>query len=83
MDLKTYLSTSERGTAKQLAAAMGISTSYLSQLAHGVKGQEVRISIQRCVVIEDLTGGAVRCEELRPDVDWDKFKKVLCKKGRK
>lgn len=79
MDLKTYLANSERGTAKKLAEALGISTSYLSQMAHG----DAQISIPRCVAFEDLTGGAVRCEELRPEVDWGRFRKVLCKKGRK
>ena len=79
MDLKSYLSTSERGTAKKLAAAMGISTSYLSQMVAG----DAVISIQRCIAFEDLTSGAVRCEDLRTDVDWARFRKVLCKKGRK
>jgi DNA-binding transcriptional regulator YdaS (Cro superfamily) len=28
------------------------------------------VPADRCPVIERETGGAVRCEELRPDVDW-------------
>ncbi len=29
-----------------------------------------RIPAEHCPVIERLTSGGVRCEELRPDVDW-------------
>ncbi len=25
---------------------------------------------ERCIEIEKAAGGAVRCEDLRPDVDW-------------
>lgn len=29
-----------------------------------------RVPAERCPEIEKLTNGAVRCEDLRPDVDW-------------
>lgn len=29
-----------------------------------------RVPADRCPAIERATGGAVRCEDLRPDVDW-------------
>lgn len=29
-----------------------------------------RVPAEHCPAIERLTGGAVRCESLRPDVDW-------------
>lgn len=29
-----------------------------------------RIPAERCPAIERATNGAVRCEDLRPDVDW-------------
>lgn len=29
-----------------------------------------RVPAERCPDIERATNGAVRCEELRPDVDW-------------
>lgn len=35
-----------------------------------VKGH-ARVPPARCPQIERATGGAVRCEELRPDVAWD------------
>ena len=33
------------------------------------------IPAERCPEIEKATGGAVRCEELRPDVDWAYLRK--------
>ncbi|WP_354686659.1 YdaS family helix-turn-helix protein [Cupriavidus necator] len=36
--------------------------------------------VAKCPAIEAITG--VRCEELRPEVDWATFRKVLCKPGR-
>lgn len=29
-----------------------------------------RVPAERCIAIEELTNGAVRCEDLRPDVNW-------------
>jgi len=29
-----------------------------------------RVPAERCPDIERITSGAVRCEDLRPDVDW-------------
>lgn len=29
-----------------------------------------RVPAERCPDLERLTNGAVRCEDLRPDVDW-------------
>jgi DNA-binding transcriptional regulator YdaS (Cro superfamily) len=65
MDLKTYLSSSERGTATKLAATLGVSTSYLSQMVSGISP----ISITRCVEIENATRKQVTRKDLRPD-DW-------------
>lgn len=65
MDLKTYLSSSERGTATKLAATLGVSTSYLSQMVSGL----APISIPRCVEIENATGKKVTRKDLRP-TDW-------------
>lgn len=62
MDLKTYIS-SERGRAAALAAELGISASYLSQLAAGT----APLSAKRCVQIERTTGGLVTRREMLPD----------------
>ena len=71
MELKTYLSNLKRGGISKLANALGISSSYLSQLSSGL----APVSPERCIEIEKATGGAVRCEELRPDVDWAYLRK--------
>lgn len=65
MNLKNYLSTLERGGASRLAESLGVSISYLSQMASG----DTAISPARCVAIEQATGGAVTRLDLRPD-DW-------------
>jgi DNA-binding transcriptional regulator YdaS (Cro superfamily) len=35
-----------------------------------VKGER-QVPAEQCPAIERATGGAVRCEELRPDVPWE------------
>lgn len=65
MDLKTYISTAERGTAAKLAAALGVSPSYLSQMTAGSSP----ISPERCVAIERATDSSVTRKDLRPN-DW-------------
>ncbi|OXJ16312.1 transcriptional regulator [Burkholderia sp. HI2500] len=65
MDLKTYLSSLERGGASKLADEIGVSASFLSQMASGASS----ISPARCVLIEKATGAAVSRRDLRPD-DW-------------
>lgn len=63
MNLKNYLASLERGAATKLAAKLGISISYLSQLASG----KAPISAARCVAIEQATDGVVSRKELRDD----------------
>jgi DNA-binding transcriptional regulator YdaS (Cro superfamily) len=65
MNLKEYIATSDRGTAKKLAAFLGISAPYLSQMAAG----KSPISEKRCVQIERFSAGRVSRRDLRPD-DW-------------
>lgn len=64
MDLKTYLEA--RGTGQILARSVGVSQVIVSQWKTGVK----IVPAERCPTIERVTGGLVRCEDLRPDVDW-------------
>ena len=35
----------------------------------------------RCPAIEKATQGAVRCEDLRPDVDWAYLRQTDCQKA--
>ncbi|WP_092956681.1 transcriptional regulator [Paracidovorax konjaci] len=54
------------GTQALLAAALGVSKSAVGQWKEAGR----RVPAEHCPVIERLTAGAVRCEELRPDIEW-------------
>lgn len=54
------------GGQVKLAAAIGCQQSTVSGACTGRK----RFSARCCIEIERLTKGAVRCEDLRPDIDW-------------
>ena len=64
MKLDDYLTT--RGAAKSLAEKIGVTPVLVSLWRTGVRP----IPAERCPDIERATSGAVRCEDLRPDVDW-------------
>lgn len=61
MELKTFIQTSPRGTAKRLADRIGISASYLSQIAT----KESLRTPEMCVQIEGFTLGMVPRQHLR------------------
>lgn len=63
MDLKTYFQTHSQGS---LAKALGVTPGAVNQWVSGATS----ITAERCVQIEQATGGLVRCEDLRPDVAW-------------
>lgn len=65
MKLKNYFA-AHPGARENLRVGLNVSKSYLSQLVHG----RTSISVFRATQIERLTEGKVRCEDLRPDVDW-------------
>lgn len=54
------------GSHQALAAALGVTKGALPQW----KDANRRVPAEHCPAIERLTGGAVRCEDLRPDIDW-------------
>lgn len=53
--------------AARLAEAIDVSPQSVSFWREG----ERRVPADKCPLIERVTGGAVTCEELRPDVAWD------------
>lgn len=63
MDLKTYL---KAHRLQDLGRALGVTPGAVHQWASG----HTRVAIERCIEIEKATHGAVRCEDLRPEVDW-------------
>lgn len=68
MDLKTYLQSGEKGSAKKLAEALGVSASYMSQMKNG----DAPISPRRAVDIERATAGVVTRRDLLPD-KWERI----------
>lgn len=49
-----------------LARLVGVSGPAVTQWATGLR----RVPAERCPLIERATQGQIRCESLRPDVDW-------------
>ena len=54
------------GGITALARMIGVTPPTIHQWISGIRP----IPAERCPQIERATGGAVRCEDLRPDVDW-------------
>ena len=54
------------GGIAALSRAIGVSPPTVHQWAHDGRP----VPIQRCIQIEKATGGKVKCEDIRPDVDW-------------
>lgn len=54
------------GGVSVLARCIGVAGPTVHQWMNGSR----RVPAERCPQIERLTGGAVRCEDLRPDVEW-------------
>lgn len=53
------------GSRVALARLLGVTKGAVWQWEHAT-----RVPAEHCPVIERITKGAVRCEDLRPDVDW-------------
>ncbi|GAA0694636.1 helix-turn-helix domain-containing protein [Dyella marensis] len=66
MDLTTYIA--DVAVRKRLAAALNSNPHYLYQVATGRRRPSEALS----AAIEAATGGAVSCESLRPDLDWER-----------
>lgn len=65
MNLTEYVAV-ERGRTARLAALIGVHPVLVTQWSRKTR----RVPAERCPAIERATDGAVRCEELRPDIDW-------------
>lgn len=60
----------EPGRASSLAASLGIRDPKSAVLIYLWANGRRQVPADRCPAIERATDGAVRCEELRPDVEW-------------
>ena len=65
MNFNQYFSQNPRG-GTLLARAIGVSPVVMSFWRTGAR----QVPAERCPAIEAATGGLVRCEDLRPDVQW-------------
>lgn len=65
------------GGATSLARALGVSPQMVSQWLKGTRP----VAAEHCPVIEKLTDGAVRCEELNDKVDWEYVRRTYPTKG--
>ncbi len=59
------------GSQRALAAALGVTKGAVWQWKEGDR----QVPAEHCPHIERLTGGQVRCEDLRPDVGWAYLRK--------
>ena len=68
MNLSTYLA-SHRGAAATLARVIGVTSPFLWQCAT----QKRKLPPRRCPALEQASSGAMTCEELRPDLVWQRL----------
>lgn len=62
-----------QGSQAALARSIGVAQQVVHNwLARG------RVPADHCPAIERATSGAVRCEDLRPDVDWTYLRGTNC-----
>jgi len=54
------------GSLQAVATRLGVTKGAVGQW----KLDGRRVPAEHCPAIERMTGGVVRCEDLRPDVDW-------------
>lgn len=60
------------GSQAALAAALGVTRAAVGQWkGKDRKGKARKVPAEHCPVIERLTKGKVKCEQLRPDVAWN------------
>lgn len=68
MKLKQYTDGLSRGDLSKLAVGLGISASFLSQMASGA----AKVPVSRALAIENATNGLVTRKDLLP-TDWPKY----------
>lgn len=67
MELKTFLQGLQKPKREELAQRCSTSVKHLQNIAYGYKTAGEKL----CIDLERESRGAVSCEELRPDVDWN------------
>ena len=72
MTLNDYLNHGITGI--EFAKKIGVPPALISQWRTGAR----QVPAERCLDIEAATNGAVRCEDLRPDVPWGFIRATDC-----
>jgi len=62
------------GSQVALSKELHVSKALVSLWVNGAS----RVAAQHCPLIERLTDGQVRCEELRPDIQWGLLRATDC-----
>jgi DNA-binding transcriptional regulator YdaS (Cro superfamily) len=62
----------ERGRMSQLASRLGVVPSLVSMWANGSR----KVPAEWCMDIEHATDGKVKAEDMRPDLNWKRFRKA-------
>ena len=65
------------GSQTALAVALKVTKAAVGQW----KDAGRRVPAEHCPAIERLTGGQVRCEDLRPDVAWEVLRQQATSEG--
>lgn len=74
MNLKNYFMAKTKEQRDTFAALCGTTRGHLTNIAYGQKPCAEKLAI----AIERESHGAVRCEDLRPDVDWAYLRGTDC-----
>ena len=76
MKLKHYFENHPEISRKQLAEKLGVTPEFVSMLVAGKRTG----SIEKCILIEELTNGEVTVEDLRPQNSWNKMRNNLLRR---
>jgi DNA-binding transcriptional regulator YdaS (Cro superfamily) len=76
MKLKPFLFAMPMGLRVAFAERCGTTYGHIRNVSYGQKACAPELAIN----IERESGGAVRCEELRPDVDWAYLRRSRAKR---
>lgn len=72
--LRTFLNGLDSARQQAFAGECGTTVGYLRKAC----SINQRLGADLCIAIERESGGVVRCEELRPDVDWAYLRATDC-----
>lgn len=65
MNLLDYIKGLDKLQLEEFAASCSTTVGQIKQVAYGR-----RVSAELAIAIDRQSGGAVTCESLRPDIDW-------------